>query len=66
MRDGDDGTPTAPELGRGSGSDALVAGLVVKTPRDHNLEYMVGLASMVVVIVPGLRRKRRDDATRRA
>jgi hypothetical protein len=50
----------------GSGSDAFIAELVVPTPRDHNLEYMVGLASMAVVIVPSLRRKRRHDAARSA
>ncbi|HEX4420044.1 MAG TPA: hypothetical protein VH165_19150 [Kofleriaceae bacterium] len=58
---GTDGT----DAGSGSGSDSLVA-LVVPTPRDHNLEYMVGLTSMAVVIIPSLRRKRRHDATRTA
>jgi hypothetical protein len=57
----DDGTILT--NGKGSGSAASVA-LVVPTPRDHNLEYMVGLTSMAVVIVPSLRRKRRDDAAR--
>jgi hypothetical protein len=54
--------------GGGSGSDADLTAIVMPTPRDHNLEYMVGLASMAVVIVPGvgLRRNRRDDATRAA
>jgi len=54
--------------GGGSGSDADLTAIVMPTPRDHNLEYMVGLASMAVVIVPGvgLRRHRRDDAARTA
>src|SRR4051794_33261074 len=52
--------------GGGSGSDADLTAMVMPTPRDHNLEYMVGVASMAVVIVPGmgLRRRRRDDAAR--
>jgi hypothetical protein len=54
--------------GGGSGSDADLTAIVMPTPRDHNLEYIVGLASMAVVIVPGvgLRRHRRDDAARTA
>jgi hypothetical protein len=64
VTDTHDGDGTIPTNGnQGSGSAASVA-LVEPTPRDHNLEYMVGLTSMAVVIVPSLRRKRRDDAAR--
>jgi hypothetical protein len=65
--DGDGAVPTnGTDAGSGSGSDDLIAALVVPTPRDHNLEYMVGLTSMAVVIAPSLRRKRRHDAARTA
>jgi hypothetical protein len=62
---GEDENPT-PTLGvgGGSGSDISVVALVVPTPRDHSLEFLVTLSSMAVVIVPSLRRRSGDDAPR--
>jgi hypothetical protein len=55
-----------PEVGAGggSGSDISAAALVVSTPRDHSLEFLVTLSSVAVVIVPSLRRRSGNDAPR--
>lgn len=55
---------TVPDLGHGSGSNLSLTALVTPTPRDHNLEYMVGVACMGIVLVPSMRR--RDDRSGRA
>jgi hypothetical protein len=62
--DGDD--DATPELGSGSGSGSGVVSLVVSTPRDHSLEWLVAASSVAVVVVPSLRRKRGNDAPRPA
>jgi hypothetical protein len=60
----DEGTQQGRGSGGGSGSDSSLTALVVPTPRDHSLEFLVALSSAAVVIAPSLRRKSGDDAPR--